>query len=156
MFIRNYSNSIFEITNVMQYTAKMIQNNAIKFDKSANPDPVTYHDPCNFGRSCGIVDEPRVIMNAACADYREMTPSGADNWCCGGGGGLSAMDTIKEFRMNVSGKKKVEQIRETGAKYLAAPCSNCKRQLLQLMEYHKMDVQVGGVHDLVYLALELN
>ena len=107
----------FEITNVMQYTAKMIQNNAIKFDKSANPDPVTYHDPCNFGRSCGIIEEPRVIMNAACADFREMTPNRHLNWCCGGGGGLSAMDDILEFRMNVSGKKKLSQIDKTGAKF---------------------------------------
>ena len=30
------------------------------------------------------------------------------------------MDDIREFRMNVSGKKKVEQIRETGAEYVAA------------------------------------
>lgn len=145
----------FDITNILQFTAAAIEEKRIKLDPSKNPDPCTYHDPCNFGRSCDIVDEPRIIMKAACADYREMTPSGGANWCCGGGGGLSAMDTIKEFRMNVSGKKKVEQIRETGAKYLAAPCSNCKRQLLQLMEYHKMDVKVGGVHDLVYTALEL-
>jgi Fe-S oxidoreductase len=145
----------FDITNILQFTANVIKEKRIKLDRSRNPDPVTYHDPCNFGRSCGIVEEPRVIMSAASADFREMTPNGGANWCCGGGGGLSAMDTIKEFRMTVAGKKKVEQIRATGATYVAAPCSNCKRQLFQLMEYHKMDVRVGGVHDLVYKALEL-
>ena len=59
------------------------------------------------------------------------------------------MDTIYDFRMNVSGKKKVEQIRETGAKYVAAACSNCKRQLMQLTEFHEMGVEVGGVHDML-------
>jgi len=143
----------FEINNILQFTARAIQEGKLEFDKSKNPDPVTYHDPCNFGRSCGIIEEPRVIMRACCADYREMTPSGAENWCCGGGGGLSAMDSIKEFRMTVSGKKKVEQVRATGAKYVASPCSNCKRQFTQLMQHHELDVGTGGLHDLVSRAI---
>jgi len=143
----------FEIGNILQYTAGKIEDGAIKLDKSANPDPVTYHDPCNFGRSCGIVEEPRTIMTACCADFREMTPNRHLNWCCGGGGGLSAMDSIYEFRMNVSGKMKLKQIDDTGAKFCAAPCSNCKRQLLQLMQHHKRDVTIGGVHDMLMKAI---
>jgi Fe-S oxidoreductase len=143
----------FEIDNILKYTAYNVENGILKFDKSRVPEAVTYHDPCNFGRSCGIVEEPRVIMRAAVSDFREMYPNREENWCCGGGGGLSAMDSIRNFRMNVSGKKKLEQIKETEAKYVAAPCSNCKRQLLQLMEYHKQDVGTGGLHDLVYRSL---
>ena len=139
----------YEISNILQFTAQLVTEGKIKFDKSKNPDPVTYHDPCNFAKSCGIIEEPRIIMQAACADFREMHPHGAENWCCGGGGGLSAMDSIHEFRMNVSGKKKLEQVKETGAKYVASPCSNCKRQFMQLMEYHKLDIGTGGLHDLV-------
>ena len=139
----------FEITNCLQWTADHIKNNRLEFDKSKNPQPVTFHDPCNFGRSCGITEEPRVILEAACADFRDMHPNRADNWCCGGGGGLSAMDDILEFRMEISGKKKLQQVRETGAKYLATACSNCKRQLTQLMEHHDEEVDVGGVHDML-------
>ena len=146
----------FEITNVMQFTADVISKGKIKLDPSKNPQPVTYHDPCNFARSCGIIEEPRIILRAACQDFRDMTPHGAENWCCGGGAGLSAMDSILDFRMTVSGKKKVEQVRATGAEFLAAACSNCKRHLTQLMEHHKMDVVVGGVHDLVSRAIVLN
>ena len=50
---------------------------------------------------------------------------------------------------------KLEQVKATGAKYLAAPCANCKRQLMQLMDYHKMDVKVGGVFDLFDKAVIL-
>jgi Fe-S oxidoreductase len=53
----------------------------------------------------------------------------------------------------VSGKKKLEQIRQTGAKYVATACSNCKRQLTQLMEYHKEEIEVGGVHDMLSRAI---
>jgi len=146
----------FEISNILQYTAYHIQKGTFKFDKSLVPEPVTYHDPCNFGRSCGIIEEPRIIMRAACEDFREMYPNRGENWCCGGGGGLSAMDTIIDFRMNVSGKKKVEQVLATGAKYVASPCSNCKRQFMQLMEYHKLDIGTGGLHDLVNRSIILD
>lgn len=139
----------FEITNCMQWTADHIRNGRLEFDKSKNPQPVTFHDPCNFGRSCGITEEPREILKAACADFRDMHPNRSDNWCCGGGGGLSAMDDILEFRMEISGKKKLEQVRETEAKYLATACSNCKRQLTQLMEHHEEEIDVGGVHDML-------
>lgn len=139
----------FDINNCLQFTAERIENGELQFDKSKNPYPVTYHDPCNFGRSCDIVEEPRIILRASCQDFREMYPNRGDNWCCGGGGGLSAMDDIIEFRMEVSGKKKMEQIRATGAKYVAAACSNCKRQLTQLMEHHGEEIAVGGVHDML-------
>ncbi len=143
----------FEITNCMQWTADLIRNNRLKFDKSKNPQPVTYHDPCNFGRSCDITEEPRTILRACCADFREMHPNRDANWCCGGGGGLSAMDDLRPFRMEVSGTKKLEQIRETDAEYVATACSNCKRQITQLMEHYKEEVDVGGVHDMLCRAI---
>jgi Fe-S oxidoreductase len=146
----------FEIVNCMEWTADHIDNSRLEFDKFKNSQPVTYHDPCNFGRSCGITEEPRTILSASCADFREMYPNRSDNWCCGGGGGLSAMDDIIEFRMEISGTKKLEQIRETGATYVATACSNCKRQLTQLMEHHEMQVEVGGVHDMLSRSILIN
>ena len=58
--------------------------------------------------------------------------------------------------MEVSGKKKLEQIRATGAKYVATACSNCKRQLTQLMEHHGEEIDVGGVHDMLSRAILVN
>jgi len=146
----------FEVINCMEWTADRIGEGKLEFDRSRNPMPVTYHDPCNFGRSCGITEAPRIILEASCEDFREMHPNRGDNWCCGGGGGLSAMDDIQEFRMNVSGRKKTEQVRETGAKYVATACSNCKRQFMQLVEYHGEEYSVGGVHDMLSRAIKIN
>ena len=66
------------------------------------------------------------------------------------------MDDIHEVRMNVSGKKKMDQIRDTGAKYVATACSNCKRQFMQLIEYHNADFAVGGVHDMLSRSILIN
>ena len=138
----------------MPFTARKIKEGAHQAgQEQATPSRSRYHDPCNFARSCNIVEEPRQILRASCEDFRDMTPSGAENWCCGGGGGLSAMDSAPQFRMEVSGKKKYEQIRDTGATFVATACANCKRQLTQLMEFYGMEVKVGGVHDMVNNAI---
>ncbi|MDI6776945.1 MAG: (Fe-S)-binding protein [Syntrophales bacterium] len=156
----------YEITNIFILAAEELRKGTLKLDPSRNPEPVTYHDPCNFARSTGVIEEPRELLKACVVDFREMIPNREYNFCCGGGGGLAVMDskegvkknevTFLEYRMNVGGKMKLNQIKETGAKYVAAPCANCKRQLMQLMDYHKMDVQVGGVFDLFDKAVILN
>ena len=66
---------------------------------------------------------------------------------------MAAMNEILEFRMTVSGVKKQEQIKATGAQYVATACANCKRQLTQLMEHHQTRVTVGGVHDMLSRAI---
>lgn len=155
----------YDITNIFIVAAEELKKGKIKFDPTKNPEPVTYHDPCNFARSTGITEEPRALLKACTMDFREMTPNREYNWCCGGGGGLAVMDgkegvakndvTFLEYRMNVGGKMKRDQIKETGAEYVAAPCANCKRQLMQVMDHYKLDVQVGGVFDLFDKAVIL-
>jgi Fe-S oxidoreductase len=84
-----------------------------------------------------------------------MTPNGRENYCCGGGGGTVSLDEIHKFRMEVGGRTKMEQIRKTGAEIVVAPCANCKKQLRELMNYHKLPVQVLGLHDLVLRAIRM-
>lgn len=158
----------YKIINILELAADLLRQGKMDLDKTKNPEPVAYHDPCNFARSCGITEEPRELMRASCMDYREMTPNREYNWCCGGGGGLAVMDsaedvelmkeqkmTYEKWRVSVNGLTKLEQVKRTGTKYLAAPCSNCKRQLTQLMEYHKTGIQVGGVVDLISNAIRI-
>mgnify|MGYP005851361521 CR=1 FL=1 len=73
----------------------------------------------------------------------------------GGGGGLVSLDETHEFRMQISGKTKAEQIRASGAQIVATPCANCKKQLRELMDYYQLPVQIVGVHDLVLRAIQL-
>lgn len=156
----------YEITHIFAVAVEVLRKGGLRLDPTRNPMPVTYHDPCNFARSSGVTDEPREVLKACVMEFREMEPNRSRNWCCGGGGGLAALDgfegvrkrdtTFHEYRMNVSGRKKLEQIIATGASYVAAPCGNCKRQIRQLMEYHGLEVEVGGVFDLFGKAAILN
>jgi Fe-S oxidoreductase len=137
----------------MEYTAKAVEQGRLKINQEVNKDIVTYHDPCNLGRGLGVFDAPRTIVRAAAKNFVEMYPTREKNYCCGGGGGGVTVPDIYEFRMKSSGTKKVDQIKATGAKYVIAPCANCKKQLRELIEYHKLPATVIGVHDLLIKSL---
>lgn len=154
----------YEVTNIFSLGVDVLRRGGIKLDPSRNAEPVTYHDPCNFARNGGIMEEPREILRACVTDFRELTPNREQNFCCGGGGGLAVLEsnegidrenTMYEFRMNVSGRKKIEQIKASGAKYVVAPCFNCLRQIEQLIDYHNVDAEVGTVFELFDKAVIL-
>ena len=137
----------------MTLTESFIKEGRIKLDKSKNPESVTLHDPCNLSRMGGLADSLRFVLTSAAGNFIEMNPTANENYCCGGGGGTVGFEEIYDFRMEVAGKIKADQIKETGAHYLAAPCANCKKQLRELVDFHKIDTEVVGIHDLVAKAL---
>jgi len=143
------------VVSILELTWQSVLKGKLRIKKDAVTERVTYHDPCNIARSGWIVDQPRQLLHSFINDFVEMKPGGRENYCCGGGGGLVSLDEIYDFRMQVSGKAKAEQIRASGAQIVATPCANCKKQLRELVKYHKLPVQVVGVHDLVLRAIDL-
>ncbi len=142
------------VINCMEYAYDQWQAGKLKLKKGAIKERVTYHDPCNIARSGWITEQPREILAHICADYVEMTPNRAENYCCGGGGGTVSIDEIRKFRTLTGGKAKAEQIRATGAEIVVAPCANCKKQVAEVCEDNDVPARVSGLHDLILLALE--
>jgi len=145
----------YPVTNFMEYTLDCIRKRKITLDPNIVTERVTYHDPCNIARSGWIVDQPREILRSFVKDFVDMKPSGRDNFCCGGGGGLVSVDELHEFRMSIGGRVKAEQLRQTGADICIAPCANCKKQLKELVEYYEIPCKIMGLHDLILKAIHL-
>ena len=141
------------VINIMEYTHKVWKEGKLKLDPNVVTEKVAYHDPCNLARQRWIINQPRELLKSFCKNYVEMTPSGENNICCGGGGGTVSIDEIRPFRTTVGGKLKADQIRRSGCEILVAPCANCKKQLRELVEDQKIDCQVVGLHDLIYKAI---
>jgi Fe-S oxidoreductase len=145
------------VMNIMEVTLDMLRRGKLKLDPNVITERVTYHDPCNIARTGWIVNQPREILRAFCKNYVDMEPKGEKNYCCGGGGGTVSIDEVRSYRTGVTGKLKAEQIRRTGAKYVVAPCANCKKQLREVCEDNDLKgVEVVGLHDLIYKALILD
>ncbi|MFH1609899.1 MAG: (Fe-S)-binding protein [Candidatus Bipolaricaulota bacterium] len=143
------------VVNCLEYAHAMLVAGKIPLKPEKIPERVTYHDPCNIARSGRIVEQPREILKAICADYVEMTPNRTENYCCGGGGGTVSIDEIRKFRTGPLGKRKADQIRDTGARIVISPCANCKKQLKELCQDNGLDeVEVMGLHDLLLRVID--
>jgi Fe-S oxidoreductase len=145
----------------------IVMSGRLALDPGRNSFPVTLHDPCNMVRLMGVVEPQREIIRKICPQFREMTPHGVDNYCCGGGSGFAIMNgnNFPDWRFHVSGRKKLEQI--LGAfsdcmdpsipKYICAPCSNCKGQFRDLLAYYDLwkshTILYGGLVELVVNAM---
>jgi Fe-S oxidoreductase len=143
------------VVNFLQYTHEQLVKGNIPLKEQLIEERVTYHDPCNLARAGRITEEPRAILKAICRDFVEMIPNRTENYCCGGGGGLVSIDEIRDFRTCSMGKRKAEQIRETGATLVVAPCANCKKQLKEVCEDNDLeDVTIVGLHDLLLKVID--
>jgi Fe-S oxidoreductase len=143
------------VVNCLQYACQMLEQGRIPLKPQKIEERVTYHDPCNIARSGRITEEPREILKAICTDFVEMTPNRSRNYCCGGGGGTVSIDEIRAFRTGLMGKRKADQIRATGAKYVVSPCANCKKQLREVCQDNGLeDVEVVGLHDLLLRVID--
>lgn len=155
-FMKTFCEDPVPVVHISEYTLEAIRSGRIQLDPDAVRERVTYHDPCNISRSGWIVEQPRAILRSFVKNFVEMTPRGTRNYCCGGGGGAVSLDEIHDYRMQVGGKRKAEQIKATGAEIVVAPCANCKKQLREIVEAYELPVQVAGLHDLVLRAIRLS
>ena len=146
---------------------EIVKSGRLKLDPQRNDFPVTLHDPCNIVRSMGIVRPQREILRIIAPKFREMTPHGVDNYCCGGGSGFAIMQSLNfpDWRASISGRMKLKQILDAFEgeldpsihKYVCAPCSNCKGQIRDLFNYYhvweKAGILYGGLVELIVNAM---
>jgi Fe-S oxidoreductase len=144
------------VVNCVELAYQKYLEGKLRLNPKAISERVTYHDPCNISRSGWIVDQPRELLKAIAKDYVEMTPNRTQNYCCGGGGGTVSIEEMHPFRMEVAGKVKADQLKATGADIVVAPCANCKKQLREVIKHYELPMEVKGLHDLLYQAVELD
>jgi Fe-S oxidoreductase len=142
----------FEMESSVITMLRYIHEGRIKVDKTKNTEPVTFHDSCNNARSCGLVEEPRELLNLTIMDFREMYPNRYENFCCTGGGGAMSMSEYTPRRLK-SAKIKADQLAATGATYVATSCHNCVDGLSDLIKHYKLGMKVTQLVNLVAEAV---
>ncbi len=145
----------FRVSHISEVIARYITEGRIRLQKDRTNGTMTYHDPCQSARNSGIIDEPRYVLSHLTSHFREMKPNREYNWCCGGGGGLVALDEETEEFREKTGKTKANQIKETGAAIVATACENCHTQLKFLADRYDLGVKVEFLTNLVADSLVL-
>jgi Fe-S oxidoreductase len=147
----------------------IVDTGRLKLDPERNDFPVTLHDPCNIVRMMGVVEPQRRILRKIAPQFREMYPNRTENYCCGGGSGFAVMQGLNfpDWCAAIGGRMKFKQVLEAfqntkmddaaSAKYICAPCSNCKGQFRRLLEYYdatnRCGLQYGGLAELIVNAM---
>ena len=139
---------------------KYIKDGRITLDKTRFPQLTTYHDPCNYGRKAeklfghGFFDEPRWILSQCLDNWVDLYPERMDQFCCGGGGGTLTTGYTEERVFY--GRKKMDQIKATGAEMIVVPCHSCHGQLNAIKgEYEMAGLTVKYLWELVADCLVL-
>jgi Fe-S oxidoreductase len=145
----------------------IVSNGKIKLDPKRNDFPVTLHDPCNLVRLMGVVEPQRRVLRKIAPLFREMTPHGVENYCCGGGSGFAIMSghNFADWRIRIASRRKFRQILEAfkddlnpqHPKYVCAPCSNCKGAIRDILNryqaWEKVGIRYGGLVELIVNAM---
>ena len=92
-------------------------------------------------------------MHGVSEAFVEMPASGAASFCCGGGGGVSAIHRAEKLRFAAFECKK-RQVEATGAEALVTSCSNCRNVLEEAIEQYGITLPVLGLTELVAQYLE--
>jgi Fe-S oxidoreductase len=149
----------FELVSIVNLYAQWIREGKLKVNSDWNKDlkiKFTTQDPCNpVRKSLGdyFADDLRFVVKTVVGEenFVELYPNKTNNYCCGGGGG-SLQAGYKEERL-AYGKIKADQIKATGASYVAVPCHNCHAQIHELGEHYEGGWQVVHLWTIICLAM---
>jgi Fe-S oxidoreductase len=138
----------FKVVHIMELLDELRRDGRLKTE-AVTDERISYHDPCNAGRRGGVLNQPRSLLNMVAPDFVELPETGAMNWCCGGGGGVSSNERANELRLRVFSAKK-RQLDAVKVEGLVTACSNCRHMLEDGLEENGMeDIELLGITELI-------
>ena len=137
----------FKVLHILELLDELRASGRIKTENLSN-ERMTFHDPCSIVRKGGVIDSPRELMAMVSTNFVEMQDHGKWNWCCGGGGGVSANTNAEALRLKVF-KRKKDQIEQTGATKLITACANCRLVIEEGLEEYHVELPLEGLTELV-------
>jgi len=136
----------FEVFHITEYLAMLKREGKLKLKPMG--DAITYHDPCQISRRGGATAAAREVLDGFATGFREMSPTGNANWCCGGGGGVAAIERATPLRHKVF-EIKMKQVEDVDADMMISACSNCRQTLDGGKEHYKWDREIGSLIEIV-------
>jgi Fe-S oxidoreductase len=137
----------FEVKHVLEVLDEFRSQGLLKTE-GMEEARLTYHDPCQLARKGGVVQQPRNLLNMVASNFVEMSDHGAMNWCCSGGGGVSANERAEQLKFTAFKQKKA-QLDELKVDTLVTACANCRITLEEGLEKNEMDLPVVGLTEMI-------
>ncbi|MGD1995634.1 MAG: (Fe-S)-binding protein [Anaerolineae bacterium] len=135
----------FEVLHAAELLEEVLGEGRVRLDPLEQR--VTYHDPCDLGRTSGIYEAPRnVIRGVPGLTLVEMEHHHDYSLCCGGGGDVEMGDA--ELTEAVA-RSRIAEAKATDAKVLLSACQQCKRTLAIGARRERVRIRVMDIAELV-------
>lgn len=141
-FTQEYNLNI-PVMHHTQYLAMLIQQGRIKV--SHNDLRISYHDPCELGRGCGIYDQPRQVIQSL-ATLLHTKEEAKDSLCCGHNLGNTVLDTHQQALIRDAA---LRNLMEPHPDIIATACPACKKSFMRAS-----NIPVKDIAELVAERLE--
>ncbi|KRT55411.1 (Fe-S)-binding protein [endosymbiont of Ridgeia piscesae] len=137
----------FKVAHILELLDELRASGRLKTEGMESAR-MTFHDPCQIVRKGGVLEQPRNLLNQVAANFVEMHDNREMNWCCGGGGGVSANERADALRLKVFQRKK-SQLDELQVDRLVTACANCRLMLEDGIEEYNMELPVVGLTEML-------
>ena len=118
-------------------------------------DPLILHDPCQIVRRGGVLQAPEPLIRQVAENYIPIADKQKLNWCCGGGGGASAIHTEAAEALRATAFRiKKRQIEEAGVGTMVTFCANCRITIEEGFDHYEMNTKLLGLTELLAAHLE--
>lgn len=127
---------LVENTDILEYNSRIVSERV----------KVTYHDPCHLKRGQGVYEAPRkILISIPWIEFIEMKDA---DQCCGGAG----MFSIKHYDLAMEiAKKKIRNIKETGASIVATGCPSCQMHIADALKREGLNIEVAHTAKLLMI-----
>jgi Fe-S oxidoreductase len=136
----------FHVLHMSEFLAAEVSAGRLKLKPIGKT--ATFHDPCQVARRGGVFEEPRTVLAALGLDLRETFPTRGTNWCCGGGGGVIALERAAPLRQKAF-QLKIQQVMDTEAELAVTSCNVCRRTFEESRAHYHWDKPMLSLLELV-------
>ncbi|MFO8048779.1 MAG: (Fe-S)-binding protein [Desulfosudaceae bacterium] len=146
-----------ESIHYVEWLAEALREGKLRIDPAKRlKQPVTIQDSCNYVRNHGLKKITREILEYIVEPgyFIEMAPNREHNYCCGGGGGFNGIGLYRAQR-NKALVNKRDQILNTGAGLVIAPCHNCWDAIRDLEEEYTIGISWSFLKPLILEMVEI-
>jgi Fe-S oxidoreductase len=144
----------FEVVHVLELLDELRRKGVLKM-KDTFKDPLILHDPCQIVRRGGVLEAPEQLIRQVADNYIPVVDQQKWNWCCGGGGGASAIHTEEAEALRAKAfQVKKRQIESAGVDTMVTFCANCRIVIEEAFDHYQMDTKLLGLTELLAEHLE--
>lgn len=136
----------FKVITHMEYIYDLIQDGSLKFINN-NPVNVTFKDPCELGRHCGVYDIARDLIDSIPGVKNQELVNNRENALCCGAGGLVKVNHPK-MAENIANML-IKQMEEKEIELCLNACPSCLFNIDQQLKKQKSQIIAIDISELV-------